>query len=86
MNTTFILMAQYNTAIIPLDLVARDYFQHLSPEKLWRKYNEGAIDLPIISIDPTSNKSAKGVALTDLARFIDTRMEAARLELKALRG
>jgi hypothetical protein len=86
MNTTFILMAQYNTAIIPLDLVARDYFQHLSPEKLWRKYNEGAIDLPIVSIDPTSNKSAKGVALPDLARFIDARMEAAKLELKALRG
>lgn len=86
MNTTFILMAQYETAIVPLDLVARDYFQHLSPEKLWRKYNEGAIDLPIVSIDPTSNKSAKGVALTDLARFLDARMDAARQELKALRG
>lgn len=86
MNTAFILMAQYETAIIPLDLVARDYFQHLSPEKLWRKYNEGGIDLPIVSIDPTSNKSAKGVALTDLARFLDDRMEAARQELKALRG
>lgn len=86
MNTVFLLMAQYNTAIVPLETVCRDYFGHLSPQLLWRKYNAGEIAMPIVSIDPTSAKSAKGVALTDLAAYLDRRMDAARAEAKTLHG
>lgn len=87
MNTAFLLIARYEGApIIPLDIVARDFFPHLAPEKLWRKFNEGTLDLPIVSIDPSSIKSAKGVALVDLAKFIDRRMEVARDEAEILTG
>ena len=79
-------MAQYNTAIIPLDTVCRDYFGHLSPQLLWRKYNAGEIQMPIVSIDPTSVKSAKGVSIADLAAYLDKRMEIARAEVKTLTG
>ena len=34
MNTLFLLMAQYNgLAIVPLERVCNDYFQHLTPAR-----------------------------------------------------
>lgn len=55
MNTVFLLLAQYDSrAIIPLGLVCRDYFPHLTPEKILRKQLAGEIELPVVRIDPTS--------------------------------
>lgn len=51
LNTTFLLMAQYNgKAIVPLADVCRDYFSHLAPEKLFRKVMAGQIPLPIVGL------------------------------------
>lgn len=84
MNTAFLLMAQYNgAAVIPLDSVCRDYFSHLSPDKLARKIGEGEIDLPLVRIE-NSQKGAKGVHLQDLADYIDRRRAAAKKELALL--
>jgi len=85
MNTAFLLMAQYNgKAVIPVDVVARDYFPHLSVDKFLRKATLGEIKLPIVRIDPGTQKSAKGVHLTDLATYLDHRREAAIKEAKQL--
>jgi hypothetical protein len=63
LNTAFLLMAQYNgKAIIPLADVCRDYFSHLTPEKLTRKAMSGQIPLPTVHIE-RGQKSAKGVHL-----------------------
>ncbi|WP_338615488.1 pyocin activator PrtN family protein [Pigmentiphaga sp. CHJ604] len=84
MNTAFLLMAQYGAkAIIPLDVVARDYFD-LAPEKLQRKINAGDIALPLVRMEGTSQKTARGVHIDDLARYIDARAEAARKECQQL--
>ncbi len=86
MNTAFLLMAQYNgAAVIPLDMVCRDYFQHITPRKLAQKAQAGEIDLPITRIE-TSQKAASGVHLLDLAAWIDARREAARKECDQLAG
>lgn len=86
MNTAFLLMAQYGgAAIIPLELVCRDYFQHLTPVEFTRKATNGQIDLPVVRIE-TSAKAAKGVHLTDLAKWIDDRRAAAQKELDQLQG
>jgi Pyocin activator protein PrtN len=70
-NTAFLLMAQYNgAAIVPLELVCRDYFRHLTAEKLLRKALAGQIKLPIVRIED-SQKAARGVHLSDLAEYID---------------
>jgi hypothetical protein len=70
-NTAFLLMAQYNgAAIVPLELVCRDYFRHLTVEKLLRKALAGQIKLPIVRIED-SQKAARGVHLSDLAEYID---------------
>lgn len=85
-NTTFLLMAQYGgAAVIPIKLVCRDYFSHLSPENLVRKVSVGDLDLPLVRMDD-GHKTAKGVALVDLAAYLDRRMEAARKECDQLNG
>ena len=85
MNTAFLLMAQYDAkAVIPVDLVVPDYFPHLSVDKFVRKVAMGEINIPLVRIEPTSQKSAKGVYLTDLASYIDARHAAALKEAKQL--
>lgn len=78
MNTAFLLMAQYNgQAVIPVERVAKDYFPHLSADKFVRKVAVGEIKLPMVRIDPGTQKSAKGIHLQDLAKYLDERRAAA---------
>ena len=85
-NTAFLLMAQYNgAAIVPLEFVCRDYFRHLTVNKLLRKVLAGQIKLPIIRIED-SQKAAKGVHLTDLADYLDLQREKALKESRQLSG
>ena len=86
LNTAFLLMAQYNgRAIIPLAEVCRDYFSHLTPENMLRKVLGGTIDIPITRID-SSQKSARGVHLQDLADYIDERRARALRENAQLKN
>ncbi|KVG32848.1 pyocin activator PrtN family protein [Burkholderia diffusa] len=86
MKTILILLAQYDArAIVPIDLVCRDYFSHLTVPQFVRKINAGEIALPLIRID-TSLKSAKGVHIEDLAAFIDKQRAAAIKEYETFHG
>jgi len=79
-NTLFLLMAQYNgRAVIPADVVCRDYFPHLTPEKFVRKVGAGEIPLPLMRAE-ASQKSARGVHVQDLAAYLDGRRAAAHRE------
>lgn len=85
-TTSWLLMARYGgLPVIPVEDVCRDYFRHLSPENLVRKVSAGELDLPLVRMDG-GPKCAKGVALVDLAAYLDRRMEAARREAEALCG
>lgn len=85
-NTAWLLLARYGgLPVIPAEDVCRDYFRHLSPENLIRKVSAGELDLPLVRMD-AGPKCAKGVALVDLAAYLDRRMEAARREAEALCG
>ncbi|WNC88812.1 pyocin activator PrtN family protein [Paraburkholderia sp. FT54] len=84
MKTVFLLLAQYDaTAVVPIDLVCRDYFPHLSTDKLIRKINIGEVKLPMIRME-RSAKSAKGVHIQDLADYIDARRAEAIKELEQM--
>jgi hypothetical protein len=84
--TLFLLMAQYNgRTVVPLDQVCRDFFGHLTVEKLLRKALRGDIALPIVRIE-TSQKAQRGVHLVDLAGYIDERRAAAVKECRQLHG
>ncbi len=81
MPTSFLLLAQYGgRGILTLDEVCRDFFAHLSPDKLIRKVRAGEFALPVIRMDE-SQKTAKGVHLSDLADYLDERRAAAKKEL-----
>jgi hypothetical protein len=85
-KTIFLLMAQYDArSVIPLEWVQRDYFSHLDVKKLAAKCTTGEIRLPLVRTDPSSQKSAKGIGIYDLAQYLDARQEAARKELAQLR-
>lgn len=87
MNTAFLLMAQYDArAIIPVDLVVKDYFPHLTPQKFVRKVSDGELNIPMVRIDPNSQKAAKGIHIGDLAKYLDERRDAAVKEAKQLAG
>lgn len=84
MNTTFLLMAQYGAvAVVPIEAVCRDYFSHLTAEKLVRKISAGHIALPLVRMEG-SQKCAKGVHVEDLATYIDQRRSAATKECAQL--
>jgi hypothetical protein len=77
-NTAFLLMAQYEgVAVIPAELVCRDYFRHLDTPKFIRKVDAGEIDLPLVKIEG-SLKASRGVQLVDLAAYLDARAREAR--------
>ena len=85
MKTAFLLMAQYDgKAVIPVDDVCRDYFRHLTVEKFLRKVLAGEIGLPVVRMEG-SKRSAKGVMLTDLAKYLDDAADRARKECEQLR-
>lgn len=84
MNTAFLLMAQYDgRAVIPLEIVCRDYFAPLTLDTFARKLASGDIKLPVLRMEE-SQKGAKGVHLQDLAEYLDSRRAAAKKELKQL--
>lgn len=87
MNTAFLLMAQYEAkAVIPVSSVVKDYFPHLTTENFLRKVGLGDINIPLVRIEPGSQKGARGVHITDLARYLDDRREAAVKEARQLAG
>ncbi len=84
--TLFLLLAQYGgKTVVPLDVVCRDFFAHLTPEKLLQKCLRGDLKLPIVRIE-RSQKAQRGVHLVDLANYIDERRAAAIKERDQLCG
>lgn len=86
MDTFYLLMAKYQAIVIPLPIVARDFFPHLEPDKLLRKISNGKIQIPLVRLDASSQKTAKGVHVKDLADYLDKQTEAARKECRQLSG
>ncbi|NSX90383.1 pyocin activator PrtN family protein [Agrobacterium tumefaciens] len=81
-STAFLLFAQYGgKAVIPVEDVCRDYFNHLTPEKFLRKVGAGEIAIPVVRAE-TSQKCQKGIYLEDLAEYIDKRREEALKEFR----
>jgi hypothetical protein len=84
--TVFLLLVQYGgKTVVPLEQVCRDFFGHLTVQKLLRKALRGELVLPIVRIE-TSQKAQRGVHLADLAAYIDKRRAAALKECRQLTG
>lgn len=71
--------------ILPVEVVCKDYFTHLNIEKFLREISDGTIRLPLIRMEK-SQKSAKGIFISDLAQYLDDRHDEARREHQQLVG
>ncbi len=81
MKTMFLLMARYEARpLLSIDLVRQDFFDGMSRKVFLNKIESGEIRLPLTRLDE-GQKAVKGIALQDLAMFIDTCTLAARKEL-----
>lgn len=59
MNTVFLLMAQYGaTAVVPVELVCRDYFSHLTVPQFVRKVSAGDIAIPLVRMERSQKASS----------------------------
>ena len=79
MNTTFLLMAQFNKALVPLKEVCDEFFG-CSLRTATQKANAGTLPIPILKCDGASKKSPLLVHVSDLAALIDLRREEAKKE------
>jgi hypothetical protein len=85
-TTETLLRARYGGVVaIPLDVLVRDFFNHLSEEKFLRKVLSGEIALPVMRME-ASQKSVKAVPVSDFAVYLDQKIEAARKECRQLSG
>jgi len=83
-NTAFLLMARYDgLPVIPVESVRADFFPHLTLDEFLRQIGNGGIKLPLVR-STTSQKSAKGVHLQDLADYLDGRRAVAHKELEQM--
>ncbi|WP_092517527.1 pyocin activator PrtN family protein [Xenorhabdus japonica] len=82
MNTTFLLMAEFETSQIPLSAIAEKYLK-LSPTTAERKANEGKLKIPTYKMND-SQKSPRIVHVQNLASYIDKQREEAILEIKRM--
>lgn len=86
MTTVWLLLGMYEGRLqLPVSEVARDFFGHLSGEKLLRKIDAGDIDLPLIRCEPSS-KAARYVDIRDLAAYLDARRAEATVLTDKIHG
>lgn len=86
MNTVFLLMARYEgRAIVPIEMVQKDVFPHLSLVKLVGKLQTGEIPLPMVRTE-RSQKAMRGVHVADLADYLDRCRELAQAEMRKMGG
>lgn len=82
MNTVFLLMAEFETATIPLSQIAERYL-HMNASTANRKAIYGKLDIPTFKMDD-GQKSPRFVHVQDLAEFIDKKREQAKKELESV--
>ena len=79
MNTMFLLMAQYEKAVIPLSEIADEFFS-FSLKTAVCKHNCGELGLPLIRLGG-SQKSPLMVRIQDLADYIDDQAKKAKVDV-----
>jgi hypothetical protein len=77
MDTTLgLLLKQYGRAFISLEQARLDFFPHLSSETIRQRARDGSLGLPVTRFD-ASQKSAMGIHVEDLAKYLDARRRLA---------
>lgn len=78
MNTLFLLAAQYNKTLIPLDDICDEYFG-LSRKAAYQAASANALPMPVVRMRD-SGKCCWFVHIGELAAYIDRRLAEAKKE------
>lgn len=81
MNTVFLLMAEFGTADIPLETVAKKY---LNLDASQAKRQASVQSLPLPCYRAGSQKAPWLVRITDLADFLDKQRAAAKKDWESM--
>ncbi|WP_086956491.1 pyocin activator PrtN family protein [Xenorhabdus innexi] len=84
MNTTFLLMAEFETSQIPLSAIAERYLK-MTAGTAERKANEGKLKIPTYKLTD-SQKSPRIVHVNDLAKYIDEQRALAVKEVERMQA
>ncbi|EKN3597365.1 pyocin activator PrtN family protein [Yersinia enterocolitica] len=84
MNTTFLLMAEFETSTIPLADIAERYFG-MKPVTADKKAGAGDLPIPTFRIGD-SQKAPRMVHVSDLAEYIDGQRHQAKEELARIKS
>ena len=74
MNTLFLLMAEHETAIVPLEIIASKY---LGLDKRQASVKANTASLPFPAFRGESQKTPWLVSLVDVAKWLDKQRETA---------
>jgi hypothetical protein len=77
MNTTFLLMAEFGSADVPLEVIAEKYLG-LGKLKAYDRANFN--ELPFPTYRAGSTKSTRMVRITELAEYLDNKYAEAKRE------
>ncbi|GKX63075.1 hypothetical protein SOASR032_16440 [Pragia fontium] len=80
MNTVFLLMAEFETSVIPLSIIAERYLG-MKPSTAYSKASSGCLLVPVFRIR-ASQKAPLFVHVKDLAELIDAKRVEAKNHLK----
>ncbi|MDU1575386.1 MULTISPECIES: pyocin activator PrtN family protein [Pantoea] len=83
MNTMFLLMAEYETATVPLSQVCEKFFG-MKAATAERKASENKLPIPTFRT-AESQKAPRMVHISDLAEFIDRQREESKAIHQSLR-
>ncbi|MDU2730480.1 MULTISPECIES: pyocin activator PrtN family protein [Pantoea] len=84
MNTMFLLMAEYETATVPLSQVCEKFFG-MKSATAERKASENKLPIPTFRT-ADSQKAPRMVHISDLAEFIDRQREESKALYLATRS
>jgi hypothetical protein len=82
-STTFALMAEFQTALIPLEIVATKYLG-ISEKKARERFHRAELPFPVCALID-SQKAPLWVRVEDLAAYIDRTVDRAKNEQTHLR-
>lgn len=84
MNTMFLLMAEYETATVPLSQVCEKYFG-MKSATAERKASENRLPIPTFRT-AESQKAPRMVHIADLADYIDQQREESKVVHRAMQA
>ncbi|EOE6707665.1 TPA: pyocin activator PrtN family protein [Acinetobacter baumannii] len=85
-NSLFLLVARYQSPVVPLETIVKDYFSHLQIEEARRKANKQQLPFPVFRSEKDNKKSKWMVNIADLALYLDKESKIAKEDHLAMNG